>query len=356
MKLFLTGKKQVGKSTAIQCFLKESGLRPGGFFTSFEETEDKRILHMSSMGEELKIAVAIGDFHSMQALPGAFYHAAKDLLSNRGDLLVMDELGYLEKDDEMFREAVVRALDEKGPLLGVLREGFPGWTAEIAARADVEIITVTEENRDEIPLAIKSRFLNIGLSAVVMAAGRSLRFGSNKLTAPVEGLPMIERLFQNLPATLLQKIVVVARDTQVLKLAEHYGFATVLNDDLENDPALTIRLGMETVEKDSKGCLFLVGDQPWLSKKTILRLGDSFLKKPGYIHVPVNREGKRGNPVFFPEKVFCELKKLPPYHRGKTVIGSHPEIVIEQEVESLELSDVDYSSDLKCSANNDCAL
>ena len=95
MKLFLTGKKQVGKSTAIQCFLKESGLRPGGFFTSFEETEDKRILHMSSMGEELKIAVAIGDFHSMQALPGAFYHAAKDLLSNRGDLLVMDELGYL---------------------------------------------------------------------------------------------------------------------------------------------------------------------------------------------------------------------------------------------------------------------
>ena len=61
MKLFLTGKKQVGKSTAIQCFLKESGLRPGGFFTSFEETEDKRILHMSSMGEELKTAVSNGE-------------------------------------------------------------------------------------------------------------------------------------------------------------------------------------------------------------------------------------------------------------------------------------------------------
>ncbi len=323
----------------------------------FEMNEEGRFLYMCPAGGDgERLNVAAGDMQGMQVIPGAFDRVGPKLLQNRGQILVLDELGYLEKDERLFQDAVFQALDGDGPVLGVLREGFPGWTAQIAARPDVEVLTVTEENRDEIPLAILSRFLGLNLAAVIMAAGRSERFGSNKLMAEVEGIPMIAHVFRALPLSLLKQVVVVARDAAVLEMAAHRGFCTISNDDPENDPARTIRLGMGAAETDCAGCLFLVGDQPQLKKNTVLRLAEAFLHDPAGIHVPVDHEGRRGNPVFFPAAMFGELKNLPPHQRGKVVIANHPELVRERETESAELSDVDYASDLKCSENRDCAL
>ena len=44
------------------------------------------------------------------------------------------------------------------------------------------------------------------IGAVLMASGFSHRFGRNKLLQNVEGVPMIERAFQALPAELFQRV------------------------------------------------------------------------------------------------------------------------------------------------------
>ena len=36
-------------------------------------------------------------------------------------------------------------------MLGVLREGLPGWTPAVAAHPKVRLVTVTRENRDGLP-------------------------------------------------------------------------------------------------------------------------------------------------------------------------------------------------------------
>lgn len=187
------------------------------------------------------------------------------------------------------------------------------------------------------------------LSAVVMASGHSTRFGGDKLTTPVDGVPMIERLFRTLPPGLFQRVAVVARDPFLLSLAARYGFTPVANDDQTNDTAKTIRLGLAHIHPQSNGCMFFVGDQPWLRRETILALCRSFQRQPDRIHLPV-AGGKRGNPVLFPAHLFGELSSLPPHGLGKAVIGSHPGLVVEQEAEALDLQDIDYASDLNSSS------
>ena len=42
-------------------------------------------------------------------------------------------------------------------MLGVVREGFPGWTKAISTHPNVELITVTEDNRDALPELIRAQ-------------------------------------------------------------------------------------------------------------------------------------------------------------------------------------------------------
>lgn len=189
------------------------------------------------------------------------------------------------------------------------------------------------------------RPVNAALSAVVMASGHSTRFQGNKLITPVEGVPMIQRLFQALPRNLFQTVAVVAREDPILELARAWGLTPVPNDDRDNDTAKTIRLGLAHIPPDSAGCMFFVGDQPWLQTETIRLLCRSFFAQPDKIHLPVHR-GRRGNPVIFPSGLFEELKSLPPHGLGKAVIKRHPQLVIEREVNARDLRDVDYAWEL----------
>lgn len=183
------------------------------------------------------------------------------------------------------------------------------------------------------------------LSAVVMASGHATRFKGDKLLAPVNGVPMIERLFIAMPKGVFDRVAVVSRDNRILDIAVKYGFTPVFNDDKTNDTAITIRLGMENILPDSRGCAFFVGDQPWLKGSTILRLAELFISETDKICIPVSG-GKRGNPVFFPEETFEALKNLHVNEQGKAVIKKYPHLVVTQEVDESDLRDVDYASDL----------
>lgn len=184
------------------------------------------------------------------------------------------------------------------------------------------------------------------LSAVVMASGHATRFGSNKLLAPVEGVPMLRRLFDALPRDCFRTIAVVARDGEILDLARASGLTPVYNDDRENDTAKTIRLGLAHIPPESAGCMFLVGDQPWLTGETIRDLCCRFQARPEGIHLPVCGT-QRGNPVLFPAALFPALLALPPHGAGRLVIGQHPHLVVPRPTPARELRDIDRPQDLR---------
>ena len=163
MPLFLTGARQVGKSTALRKALAASGLRFGGVMTRFDARHGERKLYLLpySLSEALPESIpdcavcARMGAEGRRANPAVFDTLGVTLLQDamvntNVDIVVIDELGFLEAEAEKFRAAVSAALRGSKPVLGVVREGLGAWSEAPLG----EVWEVTEGNRDAIPAQI----------------------------------------------------------------------------------------------------------------------------------------------------------------------------------------------------------
>lgn len=152
--VFLTGRKQVGKSTLLRKILERYEGKIDGFLTvrTDEFLTDGYSVHMFRYGET---AAANADnllfVCGKQNLPASekFDKLGCQLLAVCTDcsLLVMDELGPHEADAVRFREAVLRRLDGDIPILGVLQAPAEAFWRDIVKHPHVHMFEVTEENR-----------------------------------------------------------------------------------------------------------------------------------------------------------------------------------------------------------------
>ena len=212
------------------------------------------------------------------------------------------------------------------------------------------------------------------LGFVVMASGHSRRFGRNKLLEPISGRAMIAYCFQNLSALLyemgavgslsetvqegekkeeklhisLDTPIVVTRFPEVQELAKRYHFSVIMHN--EENQSDTIRIALSSPEaKNWKGCMFLTGDQPLLSKESLRRILIEFSKNKDHV-VRLSYQGEGGNPVIFPKKYFELLKNLTGDHGGGFLLknGTIPlEEIVKISVErEYELFDVDSEESL----------
>jgi nucleoside-triphosphatase len=157
--IFLTGAVQVGKSTAIRRFLENHPeLKIGGFRT--EAATDGQSVHLlpyvgGALGEDNRIMRRRGKFPNREVtvFPQVFDRLGAELLqqSRDCDIILMDEIGFAENEALNFHAAVMETLSGNVPVLGVLRGRPTVLGDKVRQRENVRIITVTEENRDEIP-------------------------------------------------------------------------------------------------------------------------------------------------------------------------------------------------------------
>lgn len=183
------------------------------------------------------------------------------------------------------------------------------------------------------------------IGAVLMASGFSHRFGRNKLLQNVEGVPMIERAFQALPAELFQRAVVVSSYPEVLEMAERQHYFPVPNPMAADGQSASIRLGLAEL-RDMDGVMFAVCDQPWLCRESVARLIHRFYDCPTCI-CALSWQKKRGNPVIFPRSLFPKLLSLRGEEGGGKVIRANIDLLrLVDTGNPKELNDVDTSGDL----------
>ena len=156
-----------------------------------------------------------------------------------------------------------------------------------------------------------------------MASGFGRRFGSNKLLAEVDGVPLYHRAMAALAPAEFDRAVVCSPYPQILAAGERFGFLPLYNGGAAEGISASIRLGLARMS-DLDGVLFAVCDQPWLTTKSIIRLKKSFLESPDAIYA-LSWQGRRGNPVVFPADLFGELAALTGDTGGGAVIRRHPE-------------------------------
>lgn len=183
------------------------------------------------------------------------------------------------------------------------------------------------------------------ISAVLLASGLSRRYGSNKLLAEVDGLPLYHRAFQALPSTLFHRACVVSCYDEILAAAELAGYIPVRNPHPEEGQSSSLRLGLTAVSEGSDGVLFSVCDQPHLTEHTVRTLIDGWQQEPGCL-TALCHQGRRGSPVIFPARFYPELMALRGDVGGSPVLKAHPDLVRTVEAPEIELKDMDRPGQL----------
>ncbi len=330
--LLLTGSRGYGKSTRFRELLPllSSETIPG-ITTQMIQQENRRyvILRENNTANEALIGESA---HGMKAVEAGFLDlgipALERATAYNSPWIAIDELGFLESSCPAFQEAVLRCFEEK-QVIAVLRKQDTDFLNKLRSREDVFVLDIDEARA------------KIGM--VLMASGKSRRFGSNKLLADFRGKPLITHI---LAATedLFDRRIVVTRNEDVADLAQSLGLEVLLHElPKRND---TIRLGTEALG-DMDGLFFCPCDQPLLSSETLRQL----LDEP-YIHEDLLLRpccnGRQGSPVFFGKSHFPALCSLPEKAGGSYILKQQPEklrlLAIENE---LELMDIDTAEDME---------
>lgn len=169
---FLTGDLHVGKSVLIRRIIDSlASLNTGGFQTSryyngkkLEGFYIEDIAKGHEGPKEQFIGRCINENHWV-SIPSTFddygVKILEECLKNSTNLIVMDELGFFENDAIRFQNMVSMVLDSETPVLGVLKQAETPFLNMIQNRKDVNVFTITKDNRDEMFSVIMDKIQNV---------------------------------------------------------------------------------------------------------------------------------------------------------------------------------------------------
>ena len=166
--ILLTGPPGCGKTTVIQrCLEHLVDLRVRGFYTREMRRDGQRVgfeavglsgrtVPLASIKSQSNLRVGK---YSVE-LPRFEELVRAELLQADADvdLFAVDEIGKMECFSDLFVDSMRLILEGDAPLLGTVTMKGGGFIAEVKQRADVEVITVSVDNRDKLPAQITARF------------------------------------------------------------------------------------------------------------------------------------------------------------------------------------------------------
>ena len=197
------------------------------------------------------------------------------------------------------------------------------------------------------------------IQAIYMAAGNSRRFGSNKLLFPWKGKTMYRHgldLLLELKKEMKEQlsVIVVTQYPEILeevqKLPEASEVQVVFCKESHMGASYTIKAGIAAMRKQATYLLFMVADQPELSKESVRCLmkasgvldtgSDCTTEKDQPETLSLCCHGIPGNPCMFHKSLIPELLQLTGDQGGRKVLKQHTCRYVEIEDEK-ELMDID---------------
>jgi len=188
------------------------------------------------------------------------------------------------------------------------------------------------------------------ISLIVLAAGKSSRFGSNKLLSEIDGESMIQRVVRTSLASKASEVVVVVgfEEDKIQRAIQSYECRVVSNPAFEKGQTSSVIAGVNSVKKQADAAMILPGDVAFIKAEQIDKVIDEYNFAPSSIVVASYR-GRMGHPILFDHALFDEMLKITEEKAGlKEVVNRHRSEIRRVEVESREiLFDVDLPNDLR---------
>lgn len=184
------------------------------------------------------------------------------------------------------------------------------------------------------------------IAGLLLAAGGSRRFGSQKLVAALNDVPLVRYAAQALAQVTDELIVVVGSDAAaVTRALDGINARVVENAEWEQGLSTSIRRGVQAAASNTTALLIALGDEPRVSG-TVSRSVISAWRETGRPIVVARYAGESGHPVLFDASVFAELTALDGDRGAKRVIDRLPERVAYVDIATAPPLDVDEPADL----------
>ncbi len=182
------------------------------------------------------------------------------------------------------------------------------------------------------------------ITAVVLAAGSSVRMGQPKALLRVEGDVFVTRILKNLAEFGLSDIILVLGEHAPRVepvLTDQVPVQIIVNPDPTQGQLSSLKLALDYIDKKIKGIILVLVDHPLVQKETYRKILDEAENEPERIIIP-SYNGKNGHPVYFGKKYFKSLRETPLDQGAKAVVYQNRSDVITIPVgDSGILKDID---------------
>ena len=157
----------------------------------------------------------------------------------------------------------------------------------------------------------------------------------NKMTAPIDGVPMVRRTVENLAAALpVTPVVVSGHDPAALTAAlAGLDVKIVFNPRYAEGLSTSLIAGIGALDDDADGALVCLADMPRVTGQHIDKLIAAFDPVENRAICVPTFGGKRGNPVLWGRSFFDAISRVSGDTGARHLIGEHGDQTVEVEVD-----------------------
>lgn len=186
----------------------------------------------------------------------------------------------------------------------------------------------------------------MNLVALVLAAGSASRFGSDKLSAPLEGEPLLFHAIRAARGAPVSRVIVVARpglETGIWQGAPPVDVLRIASSALSD----SLKAGIAAAQ-GADGAFVFLGDMPRVPHDEAGRLAGMIGK--AYAALP-RHQGRPGHPVLLSVRAFADMAALSGDEGAGRLLRARDDVVFDECTDSAIHFDVDRPEDLARLAN-----
>jgi CTP:molybdopterin cytidylyltransferase MocA len=184
------------------------------------------------------------------------------------------------------------------------------------------------------------------VAAVVLAAGQGLRYGGQKLLAPLGDRPLLQHALDAANGSSLAPIVVVlGADADAIEAGVSLGRARLVrNRDHATGQASSLRVGLRFLDA-SDAAVVVLGDQPNVTAALLDALVAA-QRSSGAPAVVCAQDGRRSPPTLLHRDLWKEVDALRGDTGARDVLARHPDTAVFEVAAALaSLDDIDTPED-----------
>jgi molybdenum cofactor cytidylyltransferase len=173
------------------------------------------------------------------------------------------------------------------------------------------------------------------ISAIVLAAGASVRMGSPKALLKISGKTFLQHIVDVLASAGVHDVVLVlgANADVIKRQLDWFRGTVVTNNDWNFGMLSSVIAGLGALGRpDIDGALFCPVDHPLITKEIVEGMVQAFSQSHKQIVIPTY-QGRRGHPVLFHSSLFPELIAAPMAVGARAVVHNHEKDLAEMATE-----------------------